>query len=339
MAYIKGNQGYVMLSGRQTTFGTKTTPTYTGTIQAGEDLQTVKPQKQAMTDRIRNRVAPSYVQKGKIHVEGTLTFDLIPDEAEGINLAMVLGGANTVSGSSTTGYTHTFSASSACLDYPQSGITIQKFLGGCGSTMLVDNISCFANSFTLTIPEDGVVTYAVNYMGVKNEYGGAKATPSYSAKNPFEGWMAHVEVGSVIGSTTAIKITEATLSINNNLQMMTDHNASNQYPSGFVPGSRTVEMSITLKQEDSLTMYNYFKDDTENAVKLVLTHPSLAGSSSGVYSLTFNLPRVTWLGEEPKLDSVDVLTGSYNLTALWSEASGYDIQAILVNSQSGVYTI
>jgi hypothetical protein len=270
---------------------------------------------------------------------GTFTYDLIPDEAEGINLAMTLGGDNSVTGSATTGYTHTFNAWSACLYYPQSGITVQKFLGGCGSTMLVDNISCFVNTYTLTIPEDGAVTYAIGYMGKTNEYGGAKATPTYSTKNVFEGWMAHVEIGSVIGSTTAIKIREASLTINNNLQMVTDHNASNQYPSGFFPNSRSVEMSVTLTQEDSLTMFNYFKDDTENAVKLVLTHPQLAGTSSGVYSLTFNMPKVTWLGEEPKLDSADVLTGNYNLQALWDETTGYDIQAILVNSESGTYTV
>ena len=339
MSYLKGNQGYVMVSDRQSAYGTKKIPTYTGTIQAGEDLQLVKPQKTVSTDRIRNSEAPSFISKGKIHVEGTLTYNLIPDEAEGINLAMTLGGANTVTGSSTTGYTHTFNAWSACLDYPQSGITVQKFLGGCNSTMLVDNISCFVNSFTLTVPEDGIVTYACNYMGMKNEFGGAKATPAYSTKNPFEGWMAHVEIGSVIGSTTAIKIREATLTINNNLTLMTDRNASNQYPSGFVPNSRTVEMTIGLSQEDSLTMYNYFKDDTENAVKLVLTHPTLAGSSSGVYSLTFNLPRVTWMGEEPKLDSADILSGNYSLQALKDATTSYQVQAILVNSQSGAYNV
>ena len=120
---------------------------------------------------------------------------------------------------------------------------------------------------------------------------------------------------------------------------MTDRNASNQYPSGYVPNSRTVEMTIGLAQEDSLTMYNYFKDDTENAVKLVITHPTLAGSSSGVYSLTFNLPRVTWMGEEPKLDSADIISGNYSLTALKDATTGYQVQAILVNTQSGAYNV
>lgn len=339
MANLKGNQGFVMLSGKQDTFGTKATPTYTGTIQAGEDLQMVKPQKQVMTDRIRLSQAPTFVQKGKMHVEGSLTYDYFVGEAMGINLALLLGSNNTVAGTVSTGYTHTFNESSTCTDFPTSGITIQKFLGGCGSTMLVDNISCFANSFTLTVPEDGVVSYAVSYMGVKNEFGGTKATPSYSAVSPFEGWMAHVEVGTVIGSTSAIKIKECTLTINNNLQMLPDRNASNQYPSGFVPGVKTVEMSLSLSQEDSLTMYNYFKNDTENAVKLVLTHPTLAGTVSGAYSLTFNMPRVTWMGEEPKLDSADVITGSYSLQALKDSVTGYQIQAVEVNATSGTYSV
>ena len=339
MSYIRGNQGYVMLSDKQPTYGTKKVPTYTGTISAGEDLQTVKPGKAVLTDRIRNEEAPSIVVKGKIHVEGTLTYDYIPDEALGINLAMLLGSSNTVAGSSTVGYTHSYSAWSACTGIPESGVTVQKLIGGCDNTMLADNISCFANSFELTVPEEGVVTYAMNYMGQKNTFGGTVASPSYSTVNPFEGWMAHLEIGTVIGSTTAIKIKEATLSINNNLTMVTDHNASNQYAAGFIPNSRSVDMSITVTQENNLTLYNYFKDDTENAVKLILTHPTKAGSASGVYSLTFNLPRVTWLGEEPKLDSTDVLTGSYNFTALKDATTGYQVSAELVNSQSGTYSV
>jgi hypothetical protein len=339
MVYIRGNQGYVMLSDRQTAYGTKKIPTYTGTIAAGEDLQIVKPQKQVMTDRIRSSSSPTFVQKGKIHTEGTLTFDLIPDEAEGINLAMLFGANNIVAGNSSTGYTHTFSAWSGVTDFPASGITVQKLVGGIDNTMLVDNISCFVNSFELTIPEDGIVTYAVNYMGKTNSFGGTLAVPSYSAKSPFEGWMAHVEVGTTIGSTAAIAIKSATLSIQNNLTLLPDRNASNQYPQAFVPNSRTATMSIELTQEASLTLYNYFLNDTENAVKLVLTHPTLAGSASGVYSLTFNMPRVTWLGEEPKLNSADVLNGSYNFQIMKDSVTGYDIQAILVNSQSGIYTV
>jgi len=339
MTYVRGNQGYVMLSDKQSTYGTKKVPTYTGTIAAGEDLQTVKPSKAVLTDRIRNNEAPSIVVKGTQHVEGSLTYDFIPDEAMGINLAMILGSDNTVSGSATTGYTHTFNGWSACTGIPTSGVTVQKLIGGCTNTMLADNISCFANSLDLTIPEDGAVTYGVNYMGQKNTFGGTLASPSYSAVNIFEGWMAHIEIGSVIGSTVAVAITEASLSINNNLSMITDHNASSKYPSAFVPNSRTVDMSITMKQEDNLTLYNYFKDDTENAVKLILTHPDKAGSASGVYSLTISLPRVTWLGEEPKLDSADVLTGSYSLSALKDTVTGYQIKAELVNSQSAIYSV
>jgi hypothetical protein len=339
MVYTKGNQGFVMLSDKQTALLTKKVPTLTGTIAAGEDLQLVKPQKQALTDRIRNRVAPSIVQKGKIHVEGSLTFDFIPNEVMGINLAMLLGSVNTVAGTSSVGYTHTFNAWSTATDFPVSGITIQKFLGGVGSTMLVDNIGCFVNSMDLTIPEDGVVSYAVNYMGIKNEYGGSKATPAYSAVAPFEGWMATLSIGAAIGSVAAVPFKDCTLNISNNLTMVTDHNASNQYPTAYIPNSRSVTMSVNVSQEDALTWYNYFKDDTVNAVQLVLTHPTLAGSASGVHSLTFKLPTVTWLGEEPKLDSNDALSASYNLVALWDTVTGYDVQAILVDGIAAVVSV
>lgn len=340
MAYLKGSKGYVMLSVKQDTFGTAKAPTITGTISAGEDLKIQKASKQVLTDRIRNKVAPDYVQLGRTSVAGTLTYDFIPNEAMALNLAMVLGSNNTVSGSATTGYTHTFNAWSACTGIPQSGVTIQKLVGGCTNVMLADYISMFANSLELTIPEDGIVTYAVNYMGVKNQYGvSTLATPSYSNVNPFEGWMAKVSVGATIGAVADVAMKECKLTINNNQQMITDHNASNQYPSGFAMGTRTVEMEITITQEDNLTFYNYFKDDTVNAVQLTLTHPTLAGSSSGVHSLTVKLPRVTWLGDEPTLDSADVITATYKLQALWDTTTGYDIQAVLVDGVTGVLVV
>ncbi len=338
MAYSRGNQGYVMLSDKQSALTTKKVPTYTGTIAAGEDLQLVKPSKQVFTDRIRNRVAPSYTQKGTIHVEGTLTFDDIPDEALGINLAMLSGSLNTVTGTVSTGYTHTMNFWSSCSDFPTNGITVQKLVGGCDNTKLVDNIGCFVNTFTYTVPEDGVATYGVSYMGINNSWGGTLATPSYSAVAPVEGWMSQLKIGSAIGSVAAVNLKSCTLTINNNLQLITDHNVSNQYPSGYVPNSRTCEFTFEVSQEDSLTLYNYFVD-TENAVQLVMTHPDNAGTTSGVYSRTFNLPRVTWLGEEPKLDSADVLTGTYTMQALWDEDLGYDVLATIVNSQSGTYSV
>lgn len=340
MGYVRGNQGYVMISGKQTDNVTKATPTYTGTIAAGEDLKTVKPQKQVLTDRIRKNVAPTMVQIGKIHTEGTLTFDMMPDEALGINLAMIAGSNNTVSGTASVGYTHTMNFWSQTSDAVSVGVTIQKLLGGYSNVLLGDFIGTFANSFELTIPEDGVITYAMNYMGVKSVFGGSSiGAPSYSTQSPFEGLMAKLSVGSVIGSVSAIKFKTAKLTINNNLQMITDHNASNQYPSDFLSSGRQVTFSFEVTEEDNLTLYNYFLNDTTNALKLEITHSALAGSASGVHSLTINLPKVTWLGEEPTIKSTEAITSSYNVTALYDPVTGYDVQAILVNSQSGTYSV
>jgi hypothetical protein len=329
-----------MISGKQTDNLTKATPTYTGTIAAGEDLKLVKPQKQILTDRIRNSNSPTIVQKGRMHVEGTLNFDCIPDEALGICLAMVAGSNNTVSGNVSTGYTHTYNFWSACSEMVSVGVTFQKLVGGCTSAILADYIGCFANTFEMTIPEDGIITYSVNSMGVKNTFAGSSlSSPSYSNKNPFEGWMAKLSVGTVIGSVSAISIKSAKITIANNLQMITDHNASNQYPTTFLPSTRTVNLEFEISQEDNLTFYNYFVNDTENAVQLEITHPQLAGSASGVYSIIFKLPKVTWLGDEPTINSADVIAGSYKLQALKDSITGYDIQAVIVNSQSGTYSV
>jgi hypothetical protein len=340
MAYVRGNQGYVMISAKQSDNVTKATPVYTGTIASGEDFKTVKPQKQVLTDRIRNNNRPSIVQLGKIHTEGSMTYDFMPDEAIGINLAMIAGSNNTVAGNASVGFTHTMNFWSSCADSVSVGVTVQKLVGGCANTLLVDNIGSFANSFQLTVPEDGVITYAMNYMGTKSAFGGSTlSTPSYSSQSPFEGWMAKFSVGALIGSVSAINIKTLSLTVNNNLQMITDHNASNQYPSAFVSSGRSVEISFEVTAEDNLTLYNYFLNDTTNACKLELIHTALAGSASGVHSLTFNMPKVTWLGDEPTINAADTLTTTYTMTALYDSVTGYDIQAVLVNSQSGVYSV
>lgn len=339
MVYVRGNQGYVMLSDKQTALTTLKVPTYTGTIAAGEDLKLVKPDKQVLTDRIRNKVAPTVVQLGNIHTEGTLTYDDYPDEAIGINLAMLLGSSNTATGNATSGYIHTLNGWSGCTDYPTSGITVQKRVGGCDNTMQVDNIGTFVNSFTYTIPEEGICTYAVPYMGVSSVFGGTSADPTYSTKTPFEGYMSKLEIGATVGALAAVDMRSCNFTINNNLQMVTDHNVSNQYPSGYLPNTRTSQISFEITQDNSLTFYNYFLNDTENAIRITLTHPQLAGSGTGVYSRVFTFSRVTWLGDEPTLDSADVLTGTYTMEALWDETLSYDVLATVTNSQSGTYSV
>jgi len=340
MAFIEGHSGYAGFSLAQTDLNTKQTIDKYVSAQAGGDTKLVKPQKQVMRDTIRKNIAPTIVQKGRTHVEGTETLDFIPNEGAGIALAMTLGNNNTVTGDAASGYTHTFNAATASSEFSANGVTFQRFLGGTAQTNVVDYKGMFANSLEFAIPEEGAVTFGLGMVGINAEYGASTiATPTYSAKAPFEGWMGSVKIGADIDNVAAVSMKSCTLSIQNNVSLTTDHDQSTQLNGGRTLGTRSVTVSFEITQEDNLTFFDYFKDDTINAIQINLVHPELAGSSSGAHSLTINLPAVTWLGDEPTPDSVEAVTGSYNMEVLFDETEGYDIKAVLVNSQTGTYAV
>jgi hypothetical protein len=190
---------------------------------------------------------------------------------------------------------------------------------------------------TLTIPEDGPIDISEENVGVQEDLAGTISTASYSSIMPYESSMADLKIASVIGSVASIPFKTASVSITNNYKMLFAQN-------GRVPSARsigefdaTIEFTRTLK-EDS-TEYLYWKNDTEMAIQLVLTHTTLAGSSSGVYSVTLNFPRVIFKEGAINVEGTNDQTHKMVGKVLHDPVTGYAARAIVVNAVSGTYAV
>jgi hypothetical protein len=285
--------------------------------------------------------APSLAVQGSEQVSGSITGPLMPNEAMvGLWLAALFGNNNTVTGGATTGYTHVFNMPALATEanYPQYGQTIELCRASIDNTCLWQYIGMFAKSLTLNIKKDSVITYAIDWVGRSEETAGTLGTPTYGANlRPFEGSMADLKIATLIGSAASVEFTECNIKIDIGAKMIGNNNG--KYPVGRVFEPPVVTLDFTYFLKESLTIYNYLSGNTEIAAKLILTHSQLAGSSSGVHSLEFWMPRLIVTGDTPNISSGAEVPHKVSLTALYDSTESYYIKATSVNGESGTYAV
>lgn len=294
-----------------------------------------EPNKKVVPDIAKGRMY-TQVSRGGIEVSGGVSGFLSPDEIfGGIGWADLMGASNTVSGSAGTGYLHTFNDSGAFSVFGQT----QEIQKGNSSTVMWDMIGMFLSKLSLEIGSEDLVKFSADYVGVSEATGGTSSAATFTAKPPAEGWMVDILVASSLGASfTSLSITTgATFAYDNKLKMA--KGIGSRYAVNRSLGRPDITLDFTQIFQDDLTVYNYFKNNTENAVKIVITHDSLAGTSSGVYSWTIYLPRVTWLGNSPELTGQEEITKSGKLQALQDPTYGYACKVEILNSESGAYTL
>lgn len=278
--------------------------------------------------------------RGTLDVSGSISGPLVPDEAfGGIVLAMLFGNNNAVSGSAGAGYTHTFSQArvGTVADYPAYGATIEALIGGADATLMRDFIGCFVKGYTLTLGKDGAIECQVEWVGIKETDGDTASTPTYSTKLPFEGWMGDLKLGAAIGSVASVEFQSATLKIDNGVKLVPGLNGRYSIGRTYGPIQASLEFEMDLRED--LTVYNYWKNETERAARLLITHDQLAGGSSGVYSLQFDLPRVIFDGDVPNIEGEAEIKHKVTMKAGYDPTTTKTISAVVVNSQSGVYAV
>lgn len=329
--------GY-MGRGTQSAIGTGVVATdfqqvYTSGVKKNRPDKALKP-------TIRRTRGKTIVVKGNSSVGGPISGPLIPDEIfQAIGWADLMGGNNAVSGDATTGYTHTFDEPASASDYSTAGVTIEANKGSSGTELMFDYIGSFLKSLELTFPESGEVTWAAEYVGKDEESGGANSSPSYSTVNPFETCMVDIQIGTTISSTTSTTFKSGNWKYDNGVAMNYAGNSCTPVAATYAP-IPIVNGTINKDLEEDLTEYNYWINDTDIAMKIVITHTELAGSSSGEYSLTINMPRVQVMGDSPELGSAEEIPQLIlNYEALQHESLGYTCQVVIVNSESGTYSI
>ncbi len=335
-------QGYRGLFGfgKQTAIDTGVAATAFQTIYPSVSLQENRPGRTRFVG-IRRDQNYQHSTKGPINVSGSVSGPLIPDEAfHGIVLAALLGNNNSVSGSATVGYTHVLSqpTPTTTANYPAAGATLELNLGSSGVTLHRDFIGCFLSKYQISGKENGPVDVVTDWVGRSQTDGDTVASATYSSVPAFEPYMATLSIGTSLASMSTVEITDFNIAISNGVKMLVSH--ATRYPIDRAFGLIDAILEFGMYLREDLTIYNYFKNETEMAVKLVLTHTTLAGSSSGYHTLQFEFPRVIFIGDPPNLNNTDEIKHSVKMQALKGTGSDlFTVKITAINSQSGTYAV
>jgi hypothetical protein len=276
------------------------------------------------------------VKRGVFTVTGGFGAPIYPDDLfNGLIWALIYGNNQFTSGDVLTGFAHLFKEPLQESDFPQCGATVQVNIGQDGNVKLRDFVGCFLNKVTLTVPEDDVITLATEWVGREEQLGGTLATPSYTAVSPFEGWMANLKIGDTLGTAVNIEFTDLTLERTVNVVMVQQKLNRTRFPVGRTYGIADTTLSFNLKAKDDTSLQALFKSDTPQAVELLITHTSDAGTNpSTPYTMKFE-------GEQMEIfDAVDNLDNIQDINQpIILRAFGENSRVTLVNSVAGAYAV
>ena len=336
----QGWRGYAGF-GKQTSIGTSVAATKFQTINPNVSMVETRAGRTRI-QAIRKTQDFAVATRGRIGTQGSISGPLMPDEAfQGFCLAMLMGNNNAVSTVDTSAYEHVFSqpTPTTTAHYPQAGATMEILPGGSSATTLRDFVGTFAKSMTLKGSMDGgVIDVDFEMVGVRQDDAGTVSTPTYSTKPPFEAWMMDLKIGSDLGSLSSVELIDFSIKIDNGVKMLPALNGRTPVDRSF--GDFDAQLDFTMWFREDLTIYNYFKNETEMAVSFVITHDSLAGASSAVYKLKFDFPRVIFDGTPPNLDSMEEIKHKVTMKALKGTGSdAYTVKITSVNTESGTYAV
>lgn len=286
----------------------------------------------------------SYTRRFQMNqmISGSIEKDLHP--VDGIPLLIhALGGVTGSTGTTTLGYTHTIT--------PDETNIVKAGTGGATT----------ATSFSLWARKgsDQAYLYTGNKVGqmtVTGEIGspvkvsyditGQAATTtavmtdtavSFSSLRPFLFKDVHMYFASTTAALTStaaleIQLVGFELSINNNID--TEQRALGQDTVVDIPpGMRDVSLKLTMRY-DTTTAYTRFATGVYGAARIVIQSAE-AVTSTGYYSLTFEMPKVYWNNVEPEVSEAGVIQIEPELTCIREVLSGttaYDIKATLFNA-------
>jgi hypothetical protein len=227
--------------------------------------------------------SPLRTVKNKKSVEGSFK---VPVSYGGLEM-ILKDGLGTVATGGVGPYTHTFTL--------LNGVPLLPL------TMRVKRAAIIANEYvytgvhipklTFSIQPEGQLELSVDVLGRNEDSIGANSSPTYTTTDYVQ-WD-QMTVCTVGGSTINAQSFE--LTIENPLDGDTHKLGSllRQLPTRS--GHRKISGKFEFEFEDT-THYNYFKNNTENAVVVTFV--------SSTHSLSFSLPNVIWQGDTPVVDKV-----------------------------------
>jgi hypothetical protein len=339
MGNLQGWLGQVVF-GNQAAFGTKVVGTKIQTCDYGITLKLNKPGREPMK-AVRKGRYMSRAKKGLVNVDGSIPMILTPSEyGFGRFWANILA-SNAVSGDATDGYTHTFDETDTLATLSTYGETIERNVGSIDTAANSAFDTMFLAKATVVCPEEGAVMVNTDWIGRNETHGVTVQSVSYGTDNCFEGYMGDVLIGANLGAVASVPVKDWTLEITTNVKLIKQKGSQSQFATTVVFGVPEYKVTFNKLADDEFdTIYDYFKNETENAVQLHLKHGELSGSAPGSeFEWTFNLPRVVWQGNTPELSNEDDQNLSMSLTAMEEQSSyNYTAQLVIKNDEAGTYT-
>jgi hypothetical protein len=336
--YLQKFRSYVGV-GTQSVIGTSAPATHFAAIESCS-LKEQRAGRQVLK-LARASNTPYVMLPGVAEVTGNIVTPIIPDEAtSGMLMAMLFGNYNTVSGSASIGYTHVFNINRTnTVDDTPVGSTIEVNLATENPVGMRDFIGMFINKMVLDIPEAESVKCTWDCVGIKKENGDTASVPTYSTKNPFLGVNKKIYIGNDLSNLTQItKIMSAQLTLDNKLKMMRGSGNGIYFSGRSYEDSWEGQVQLTnYFCSDDTTLYDVLDSYTEQALRIVVEHDQLAGSSSGAYKLQFDFPRVSFIGDQPTMGEQQHTVTAQLLTG--QGADNYMAKCTIVNSQGGIYAV
>jgi hypothetical protein len=295
--------------GRESTFGTAVAASaYLEFLDESIKLaagQTVKP-----TMRSASALRTT---KNKKSVEGSIKFP-VPYGGFEMLLKDLIGSVGTTGAGP---YTHTFTPTLATPSLP---LTIRVKRGNITANEYVYTGMKIPKA-TFSISPEGQLECSMDFLGRDESSIGANSTPTYTSSDYVQ-WdqLTNFTVGGVVVNLQSFELT-----IENPLDGDTHKLGTVLRQLPVRSSIRKVTGKLELEFEDT-THYNYFKNNTENALACVFTSAS--------HSLTFTLPNVIWQGDTPNVDKVGPFKQVMNFEA--KNGDNNEISIVNVNGTSAV---
>jgi hypothetical protein len=260
--------------------------------------------------------------------EGSLEAHL-HDQSFGLILRALLGSVST-SGPTDSAYTHTFALASTSNQHQSLALSVNQPAVG----DLMYKLAMIDSLEIKIVPED-IVTFTVNFMS-KSSVDTTITSAIYIAENKFLGRHLSFKIAALTSNLAAasnIPVRSLTLKFEKNLRRI--QNTGTVQPQDIINQAIRITGQVELDYEDR-TYVNYMLNDSFKAVRIQLTNTEALIGAATRPSLKFDFSRVDFDQWEPDLPNDDVVSQSFNFTALYDITNSDIINSCtLVNSYAG----
>jgi hypothetical protein len=216
-------------------------------------------------------------------------------------------------------YTHTITAG---VDWPAVGIAFEKQIKGGTADLFLKFLGGRFNSFSLNVPQQGIITSTWNVLNLSGERGGSSGigTPVYPSDRVAIGYNAYVHLNGDLQGTAGRPLNSFSMDINNgadeNVYVMGQRNREE-----IPEGTRTANGRFSTYFKDA-TEYDYLINESKIALALTIIE------KGAFFKIEF--PECILTGDStPKVSGQGIVTADFEWNA-GSETGNFDCKITAV---------